>query len=142
MGKRLIKSPRVFVRDSGVVHALLNIRSLDDLFGHPIAGASWEGLVVENLIGAAPVGTDAFFYRTRSGAEIDLLLLLPGQERWAIEVKRSSAPRVPKGFRIATTDVSAAEKFIVYAGTETYPLGDGITAIPLPALMERLIAKG
>lgn len=142
VGKRLIKSPRVFVRDSGVVHALLNIRSLDDLFGHPIAGASWEGLVVENLIGAAPVGTDAFFYRTRSGAEIDLLLLLPGQERWAIEVKRSSAPRVPKGFRIATTDVSAAEKFIVYAGTETCPLGDGITAIPLPALMERLIAKG
>lgn len=83
-----------------------------------------------------------FFYRTRSGAELDLLLLLPGQERWAIEVQRSSAPRVPRGFRIATTDVSAAEKFIVYAGTETYPLGDGITAVPLPALMERPIAKG
>ena len=142
VGKRLIKSPRILVRDSGVVHALLNIRSLEDLLGHPVAGASWEGLVVENLVGAAPVGTDAFFYRTRSGAEIDLLLLLPGQEPWAVEVKRSSAPRVPRGFRIATADVGAAKKFIVYPGTDTYPLGDGITAIPLPALMERLIAKG
>ncbi|MDE2783153.1 MAG: ATP-binding protein [Gemmatimonadota bacterium] len=142
VGKRLIKSPRILVRDSGVVHALLNIRSLEDLLGHPVAGASWEGLVVENLVGAAPVGTDAFFYRTRSGAEIDLLLLLPGQEPWAVEVKRSSAPKVPRGFRIATADVGAAKKFIVYPGTDTYPLGDGITAIPLPALMERLIAKG
>jgi len=142
VGKRLIKSPRVLVRDSGVVHALLNIRSLEDLLGHPVAGASWEGLVVENLIGAAPVGTDAFFYRTRSGAEVDLLLLLPGQELWAVEVKRSSAPRVPRGFRVATTDVAATARFIVYPGTETYPLGDGISAIPLPGLMERLIARG
>ena len=141
VGKRLIKSPRVLVRDSGVVHALLNIRSLDDLLGHPVAGASWEGIVVENLIGAAPVGTDAFFYRTRSGAEIDLLLLLPGHELWAVEVKRSSAPRVPRGFRVATTDVAATRKFIVYPGTETYPLGDGMLAIALPALMQRLIAR-
>ena len=141
VGKRLIKSPRVLVRDSGVVHALLNIRSLDDLLGHPVAGASWEGIVVENLIGAAPVGTDAFFYRTRSGAGIDLLLLLPGHELWAVEVKRSSAPRVPRGFRVATTDVAATRKFIVYPGTETYPLGDGMLAIPLPALMQRLIAR-
>ena len=118
VGKRLIKSPRMLVRDSGVVHALLNIRSLDDLLGHPVAGASWEGLVVENLIGAAPAGTIPFFYRTRSGAEIDLLLLLPGQEIWAVEVKRSSAPRVPRGFRIATTDVAAVEKFVVHAGTD------------------------
>ena len=74
--KRLIKTPRLFIRDSGVVHALLNLRSLDDLLGHPVAGASWEGFVVENLIGVAPRGTDAFFYRTRAGAEIDLLLHL------------------------------------------------------------------
>ncbi|MDE2753090.1 MAG: hypothetical protein OXI83_10980, partial [Gemmatimonadota bacterium] len=83
-----------------------------------------------------------FFYRTRSGAEIDLLLLLPGQEPWAVEVKRSSAPKVPRGFRIATADVGAAKKFIVYPGTDTYPLGDGITAIPLTSLMERLLAEG
>ena len=139
VSKRLIKSPKLFVRDSGIVHALLNIRSINDLLGHPVAGASWEGHVVENLIGAAPKGTDAFFYRTRAGAEIDLLLLLPGQELWAIEVKRSSAPRVPRGFRIATSDIGAARSFIVYPGEETYPLGDRITATPLPALMRRLV---
>ncbi len=139
VGKRLIKSPKLYVRDSGLVHALLNIKSLDDLLGHPVAGASWEGYAVENLIGAAPRGTDAFFYRTRAGAEIDLLLMLPGQEPWAIEVKRSSAPRVPRGFRIAAADVQAARNFIVYPGEETYPLGDGITATPLPALMRELV---
>ncbi len=139
VGKRLIKSPKLHVRDSGLVHALLNIKSLDDLLGHPVAGASWEGYAVENLIGAAPRGTDAFFYRTRAGAEIDLLLMLPGQEPWAIKVKRSSAPRVPRGFRIAAADVQAARNFIVYPGEETYPLGDGITATPLPALMRRLV---
>lgn len=139
VGKRLIKSPKHYVRDSGIVHALLNIRSLDDLLGHPVAGASWEGYAVENLIGAAPQGTDAFFYRTRAGTEIDLLLMLPGQELWAIEVKRSSAPRVPRGFRTAAADVRAARSFIVYPGEETYPLGDGITAVTLPALMRRLV---
>ena len=96
--------------------------------------------MVENLIGAAPQGTDAFFYRTRAGATIDLLLRLPNLESWAIEVKRSTAPRVPRGFRIATEDVEAARRFIVYPGTDTYPVTEGVTAIPLPALMERLIA--
>lgn len=141
VGKRLVKTPRIFVRDSGVLHALLNIRSVHDLLGHPVAGASWEGFVVENLIGAAPADTDPFFYRTRSGAEIDLLLLFPGQELWAIEVKRSTAPKVPRGFRMAIRDVEATQSFIVHPGTETYPLGDGITAIALPALMEQLMAS-
>ncbi|MDE2762659.1 MAG: ATP-binding protein [Gemmatimonadota bacterium] len=139
VGKRLIKTPKLLIRDSGVVHALLNIRTLDDLLGHPVAGASWEGFVVENLIAAAPPGTAGWFYRTRAGAEIDLLLHLPSQESWAIEVKRSTAPRVPKGFRIATADVDATRRFIVHPGSEAYPLDEGITAIPLPTLMERLI---
>ena len=142
VGKRLIKAPRLFVRDSGVAHALLNLRSLHDLLGHPVAGASWEGFVVENLMGVAPQGTDAFFYRTRAGAEIDLLLLLPGQELWAVEVKRSATPRIPRGFRIATGDVDASRRFIVHSGDDTYPLGEGILATSLPALMERLIAAG
>ena len=142
VGKRLIKAPRLFVRDSGVAHALLNLRSLHDLLGHPVAGASWEGFVVENLMGVAPQGTDAFFYRTRGGAEIDLLLLLPGQELWAVEVKRSATPRIPRGFRIATGDVDASRRFIVHSGDDTYPLGEGILATSLPALMERLIAAG
>ncbi len=138
VGKRLTKTPKILVRDSGVVHALLNIRTLHDLLGHPVAGASWEGFVVENLIGAAPTGTDAYFYRTRAGAEIDLLLHLPNLESWAVEVKRSTAPRVPKGFRIATGDVEATRRFIVHPGAAAYPLADGVTATPLPALMERL----
>ena len=139
VGKRLIKTPKLLVRDSGVVHALLNLRSLDELLGHPVAGASWEGFVIENLIGAAPRGTDAFFYRTRAGAEIDLLLLLPNLELWAVEVKRSSAPRVPRGFRIATADVGATRSFIVHPGTDSYALGDDIVATSLPGLMKRLV---
>ena len=147
VGKRLIKSPRMFVRDSGVVHTLLNLRSLDDLLGHPVAGASWEGFVVENLVGATPAGTDAFFYRTRSGAEIDLLLALPGQELWAVEVKRSSAPRVPRGFREAVADIAADRSFVVHGGTGSWPMGKAdpqesdILAIPLPELMKRLISR-
>ncbi len=142
VGKRLIKAPRLFVRDSGVAHALLNLGSLHDLLGHPVAGASWEGFVVENLMGVAPRDTDVFFYRTRAGAEIDLLLLLPGQELWAVEVKRSATPRIPRGFRIAAGDVDASRRFIVHSGDDTYPLGDGVLAVTLPALMKRLIGTG
>ncbi len=122
------------------MHSLLNLGSLHDLLGHPAAGATWEGFAVENLIGAAPSGTDAYFYRTRSGAEIDLLLLLPGEEPWAVEIKKTGSPRVPKGFRIATADVMATRSFIVYPGTETYPLGHGVVATPLPELMKQLLA--
>ncbi len=141
VGKRLTKTPRLLVRDSGIVHALLNIHFLDDLLGHPVAGASWEGFVAENLIAAAPSGTDSFFYRTGAGAEIDLLLALPGQELWAIEVKLSGSPGVSKGFHIAADDVKAARRFVVYSGTEVYPLGGGIVATPLAELMKRLIEE-
>ncbi len=142
VGKRLVKSPKLFVRDSGVVHNLLGLRDLDELLGHPVAGPSWEGFVVENLCGAAPTGTDAFFYRTRAGAEIDLLLLLPGGDLWAIEAKRAMSPRVPRGLRIAAADVAATCVFVVHPGEETWPLGGGVTAIPLPALMRRLVQAG
>ena len=139
VGKRLIKTPKLLIRDSGLLHALLSLHSLDDLLGHPVVGPSWEGFVIENLIGAAPRGTDAFFYRTRAGAEIDLLLLLPDSRLWAIEVKRSSAPRVPRGFRVATRDVGASRSFIAHPGSDTYPLRDDIVAVSLPALMQRLM---
>ncbi len=142
VGKRLIKSPKLYVRDSGVVHALLGIGDLDELLGHPAAGPSWEGFVVENLCGAAPMGTDAFFYRTRAGAEIDLLLLFPGGDLWAVEAKLSTSPRVPRGLRIAAADVAATRVFVVHPGEETWSLGGGVTAIPLPALMRRLIEAG
>ena len=140
VGKRLIKTPKVYIRDSGILHTLLGLRTRDDVLSHPVVGASWEGFVIENLIAVAPFGTDAFFYRTRAGAEIDLLLLLPDHQLWAIEVKRSAAPRAGKGFERAAADLDAARRFVVYPGDEPFPLSETTTAIPLAALMERLAA--
>ena len=140
VGKRLVKAPKVYIRDSGVLHSLLGLGSYDELLSHPVVGASWEGFAIENLLAAAPFGTDACFYRTRAGAEIDLLLLLPNRERWAIEIKLSSAPRIGKGFFLATADVGASERFVVHSGSEAFPLSADTLAIPLPALMARLAA--
>ena len=140
VGKRLVKRPKVYIRDSGVLHSLLGLGTLDDVLSHPVAGVSWEGFAVENLIAAAPFGTDAWFYRTRAGAEIDLLLHLPDRRLWAIEIKRSSAHGAARGFEIAASDLGAAERFVVYPGREPFPLSETTTAIPLTDLMERLEA--
>ena len=140
VGKRLVKTPKVYIRDSGVAHSLLGLGTLDDVLSHPVAGASWEGFVIENLIAAAPFGTDAWFYRTRAGAEIDLLLLLPDRRLWAIEVKRSAVPRAARGFELAASDLGAAERLVVHPGREPFPLSGTTTAIPLTDLMERLDA--
>ena len=140
VGKRLVKAPKVYIRDSGVLHSLLGLGTLDDVLSHPVAGASWEGFAIENLIAAAPFGTDAWFYRTRAGAEIDLLLLLPDRRLWAIEVKRSAAPRAARGFELAASDLGVAERFVVYSGGEAFPLSATTIAIPLASLMTRLAA--
>ena len=140
VGKRLVKTPKVYIRDSGILHSLLGLGTLDDVLSHPVVGASWEGFVIENLIAAAPFGTDASFYRTRAGAEIDLLLHLPDLRLWAIEVKRSATPRAGKGFELAATDLGANERFVVHPGREPFPLSGTTTAIPLTDLMERLEA--
>ncbi|MBM4362146.1 MAG: ATP-binding protein [Deltaproteobacteria bacterium] len=132
-GKRLVKSPKVYWRDSGVVHSLLGITSLDALLGHPIAGATFEGLVIENLAAAAHSAA-CHFYRTTGGAEVDLLLAWPDGSLWAIEVKRSLAPRAKRGFHAACADLSPARRFVVYPGEERFSLGDGIEAIGLAAL--------
>lgn len=138
VGKRLIKTPKVYIRDSGILHSLLGLGTLDDVLSHPVAGASWEGFVIENLIAVAPFGTDAWFYRTRAGAEIDLLLLLPDRQLWAIEVSRSSAPRTSRGFELAASELGATERFVVHPGHEPFPLSETTLAIPLAGLMERL----
>jgi predicted AAA+ superfamily ATPase len=132
--KRLVKSPKVLVRDSGLVHVLLGLRNKEDLLGHPVAGQTWESLVIETLIAAAPDGTEASFYRTAAGAEVDLVLALPNHQQWAIEIKRSSAPKVEKGFHIACGDIEPAQRFVVYPGTERFSVGNGVDAIGLPAL--------
>ena len=112
-GKRLVKSPKVFVRDSGIVHALLGLGSKEQLLGHPVTGPSWEGFVIETLLRQAPRGTEAHFYRTAAGAEIDLVLTLPGGELWAIEVKRSSAPKLERGFHHACADLAPTKRFVI-----------------------------
>lgn len=138
VGKRLVKMPKTYVRDSGLVHTLLRLDKLDDLLGHPIVGASWEGHVIENLLRAAPSRTEASYYRTSTGNEIDLVLDLPGDRRWAIEVKRSSAPTVSKGFHSALKDVRPDAAFVVYPGQDRYPKGEGVEAIGLVELARQL----
>jgi predicted AAA+ superfamily ATPase len=135
-----VKSPKVYVRDSGLVHALLGIKTYNDLAGHPVAGASWEGFVIENLIQAAPERTVASFYRTSAGAEIDLLLEIPGQGLWAIEIKRSLAGRPEKGFYIASEDLKPDRRFLVNAGSGHYSIDAEITAIGLHELAAMLAA--
>ncbi len=133
VGKRLVRAPKVYVRDSGLVHALLGLPDTDALLSHPVAGASWEGFVLEQLINAAP-GAQASFYRTSNGAEVDLVLEFRSGQRWAIEVKRSSAPTVSKGFYLAAQDLNAARKLLVAPVEQAYPMKDGIEVMnPLTA---------
>lgn len=141
LGKRLVKSPKVYVRDSGLVHALLGIADHDALAGHPVVGASWEGFVIENLLAAAPAGTRASFYRTAAGAEIDLLLELPGGKRWAVEIKSGLSPRLEKGFHFARQDLKPGKSFVVYSGDDRYPLDEGVEAIGLRELASILAGE-
>ncbi len=134
VGKRLVKSPKVFVRDCGLVHALLGIPDLDTLLSHPVLGQSWECFVIENLISAAPDMVVPYFYRTSGGAEIDLLLAWPDGALWAIEIKRSLAPKLERGFHVACADLRPQRKFVVYPGNERYWIAEDIEAIPLREL--------
>ncbi len=137
-GKRLIRSPKVYIRDSGILHALLHIQTINDLLGHPIVGGSWEGFVIENILSATPGHVFPFFYKTPGGAEIDLLLEFPNQEKWAIEIKRSSTPSLSKGFYTACADVDAARRFVVYAGQDRFSMGHNTTAISLYEMMNEI----
>ncbi|MDA3951698.1 MAG: ATP-binding protein [Spirochaeta sp.] len=136
--KRLVKSPKIYVRDSGLVHSLLRLGTTDDVLGHPVAGASWEGFVIENLVTSAPHGTESSFYRTATGVELDLILDLPGGHRWAIEIKCGMVPSPGKGFYTALEDIKPDRSFIVYGGTERYRKGDALEVIGLRELAELL----
>lgn len=137
-GKRLVKSPKVYVRDSGLVHALLGLGTLEGLLGHPVTGGSWEGFCLETLIAAAPAGTESYFYRTSAGAELDLILRLPGGLVWAIEIKRATVPKLSRGFHIAATDIRASRKLLVYAGAHEVPVSEDTRALPLRAAIALL----
>lgn len=138
VGKRLVRSPKVYIRDCGLAHALLNIGTLDVLLGHPVAGATWEGLVVENLLTHLPFGADAGFYRTVGGAEVDLVLSLPPNDLWAIEIKRSMVPKPGRGFHLACEDLQPTARFVVYPGAERFPLSPNLTAISMLELVKKL----
>ncbi len=134
--KRLIKSPKVYIRDSGLLHALLNIRTLDDLHGHPSLGSSWEGFVVEQILRIIPERWQAYFYRTGAGAEIDLVLFDGKHKPVAVEIKYSLSPKLERGFWNAYEDLSCKKGFVLYPGEESYPLGRDVATLPAKKLAD------
>lgn len=138
VGKRLVKAPKVYIRDSGLVHALLNIGDLDQLYGHPVFGLSWEGFVMENILAVLPQGVIPWFYRTAAGAEIDLVLEFNQQQLYAIEIKRSLTPTLSKGFYLGCDDIKATKRFVVYPGKESYLINKNTTILSLKAMMKEL----
>lgn len=140
IGKRLVKSPKVYVRDSGITHALLGLGDKEEILGHPVVGPSWEGFVIENLLSVAPERADAGFYRASGGAEIDLVLTFPGQRVWAIEIKRSLDPKPARGFHSGCKDVKPDARFVVYPGDERFSISGNIEAINIDALAREIAA--
>lgn len=136
--KRLRKSPKLYVRDSGLVHALLRLPDYDAVAGHPVVGRSWEGFIIENLLSVLPETATASHYRTAAGAEVDLVLDLDEHQRWAVEIKRGREPRLSKGFHHAREDLKPTLSFVVYGGEERYPMAEGVEAIGLVGLMHEV----
>jgi uncharacterized protein len=139
VSKRLVKSPKVYVRDSGLVHALLGIQTLEQLAGNPVVGMSWEGYILETLLSVLPWRSRAFFYRTAVGAEIDLVIEHGDGSLWAIEIKRSLSAKLRKGFYHAQEDLKPNQSFVVHAGEGSYPIAEGIMAISIREMAEKLM---
>jgi predicted AAA+ superfamily ATPase len=137
--KRLVKSPRFYLRDSGILHRLLSINDYDALLSHPVLGKSWEGFVIENIHAMLPHGAQTFFYRTTAGAEIDLVIQMPNADVWAIEIKHGVAPKLGKHFNETARDIGATHKFVVYGGDDEFGIGDGVTVISLRRMLDRLV---
>jgi predicted AAA+ superfamily ATPase len=136
--KRLVKSPKIYIRDSGILHALLNLSSVDALLSFPSVGASWEGFVVEQILNVLDSKWNYFYYRTATQNEIDLVLYSPDKKIWAIEIKRSSAPKLGRGFFEACQDVKATNKWVVNAYPNRYPLSNGVEVIGIQDFLEIL----
>ena len=136
--KRLVKSPRYYVRDSGILHRLLGINSYDELLSNPVLGKSWEGFAVENILSVLPGRAETYFYRTAAGAEVDLVIKMSSSEIWAIEIKHGVAPKIGKHYSQTCDDVGATHKYILYGGDDEFPVGNDVKIISLSGLMERL----
>ena len=137
-GKRLVKSPKLYIRDSGIVHGLLGISSMDGLLGHPVVGASWEGFVIENILACVPSRTESYFYRTSAGAEVDLVLQFRGGEKWVIEIKRGLSPTLSPGFYNAVDDLQPEKSFVIYGGDDRFKLNPGVEMIALDHLLREV----
>ena len=137
--KRLVKSPRIYVRDSGITHALLGLTDYNQLSGHPVYGSSWEAYVIENIVTLAKQGTKASFYRTAAGAEIDLILEFPNNKIWAIEIKSGLTPKTTKGFYNALDDIKPEKSFVVYGGNDRYPLSEKTDVIGLYEILKLIV---
>ncbi|MYK83572.1 MAG: ATP-binding protein [Gammaproteobacteria bacterium] len=136
--KRLVKSPRYYVRDSGILHRLLGINNHDELLSNPVLGKSWEGFVIENVLSVLPARSEVRFYRTAAGAEVDLVVKMPSSEIWAVEIKHGLAPKLGKHFSQTCDDVGATRKVVVYGGDDEFPVGNSVQVMSLPRLMDRL----
>jgi predicted AAA+ superfamily ATPase len=141
-GKRLVRSPKVYVRDSGLVHALLGLVDKEAVLGHPVVGPSWEGMAIENLICLAGRRAEPSFYRTAAGAEVDLVLTWSDGREWAIEAKRTLTPKLERGARSAIADIGPERSFVVYPGEERFPLAESAEAIGLAGLCELVAGPG
>jgi hypothetical protein len=130
--KRQVKSPKIYVRDSGLLHQLLGIDSMKSLYSHPKIGASWEGFIIENVLMWEPYD-EAFFWATHQGAEIDLILR-QGDALYGVECKRADAPRLTRSIRIALDDLKLKHVFVIYPGIKRFPLGRQVEAVPLQEL--------
>ena len=137
-GKRLVKSPRYYVRDSGILHRLLGIGSYNALLTNPVLGKSWEGFVVENIHSVLSPLAQTYFYRTAAGAQIDLVIKMPNSETWAVEIKYGVAPKLPKHYARTCDDVGATHRFVVYGGEDEFSVGENVRMISLPRIMEKI----
>ncbi|BBO85453.1 ATPase [Desulfosarcina ovata subsp. sediminis] len=136
--KRLIKSPRYYIRDSGILHRLLGIDQYDALLSNPVLGKSWEGFVVENIHSVLPRRAETYFYRTAAGAEIDLVIRMPSSEIWAVEIKYGTAPKLGRHYSAICDDIGATRKYIIYGGDDEFSVGSGVTVISLPRFVQEL----
>ena len=139
VGKRLVKSPKIYVRDCGLLHALLDLGTMEQLHNHPVIGNSWEGFVLEQLLSCVDTERyQPYYYRTQRGAELDLLLVRAGKPEIAIEIKRASAPKPEKGFHIACDDLKVERRYLAYPGKERYLLPAGVEVVPVSELAQLL----
>jgi hypothetical protein len=139
--KRLVKSPKIYIRGTGLLNNLLTIPSFEQLMGHPLVGASWEGFVIENIIKLLTPAWVSSYYLSSNQSEIDLVLEGPGREVWAIEIKKSVSPKLSLGFYHACEDIQATKKFVIYSGSDQFPMKGGIEVMGLVEFLGMIQGK-